>query len=183
MVSSISNTNSRVAMPPPPLKPEEAFKKVDSTNKGYITESDLASAIVKFSPEGMSLSQADAESVAKEAFTRMDADSDGKVTQAEFKDAAPKSPPNGGPSAGRPDGPPPGPPPGAGPGGPPSASGAKTSGSSQSYDPADTNQDRTVSEMERLAYASKQLIAAASGSGSTRSGESAKTNNPLGSES
>ena len=183
MVSSISSTSSRVAMPPLPLKPEEAFKKIDSTNKGYITESDLASAIVNFSPEGMSLSQANSESFAKEAFSKMDADNDGKVTQGEFKDAGPKSPPTGGPSAGRPDGPPPGPPPGAGPGGPPSASSAKTSGSSQSHDPADTNQDRTVSEMERMAYASKQLIAATSGSGSASGGESANTNKPLGSES
>jgi hypothetical protein len=178
MASSISNTNSRVAMPPPPQKPEEAFKKIDSTSKGYITESDLASAIVKFSPEGMSLSQSDAESVAKQTFTKMDADSDGKVTQGEFKDAAPKRSPNGGPSAGRPDGPPPGP----GPSGPSSSSGAKTSGSSQSYDPADTNQDRTVSEMERLAYASKQLIAATPGSVSTTI-EAVNTNKPLGNDS
>ncbi len=154
MVSSISNASGKVAMPPPPLKPEDAFKKIDSTNKGYITESDLASAIVQFSPEGMNLSQADAQSVAKEAFSKMDANADGKVTSSEFKDAAPKNSPNGGPPQGRPSGPPPGgPPPGAGPAG---AKGVNAASSNESFDPADTNQDGTVSETERLAYASKQ---------------------------
>ena len=157
MVSPISNSSGKVAMHPPPLKPEDAFKKIDSTNKGYITESDLASAIVQFSPEGMRLSQTDAQSMAKDAFTKMDANADGKVTSAEFKDAAPKNSPNGGPPQGRPSGPPPGgPPPGGGAGGPPGAKGANATSFNKSTDPADTNQDGTVSEMERLAYASKQ---------------------------
>ena len=158
MVSSISNTSGKVVMPPPPLKPEDAFKKIDSTNKGFITETELASAIVQFSPEGMSLSQTDAQSMAKDAFTKMDANADGKVTSAEFKDAAPKNSPNGGPPGGRPSGPPPGPP----PGGPSGAKGGAASSSTQNYDPADTNQDGTVSEVERLAYASKQLTATTS---------------------
>ena len=160
MVSSISNASGKVVMPPPPMKPEDGFKKIDSTNKGFITETELASAIVQFSPEGMSLSKADAQSVAKEAFTKMDANTDGKVTSAEFKDAAPKNSPNGGPPQGRPQGPPPGgPPPGGGAGGPAGAKGGTTA--SKSTDPADTNQDGTVSEMERLAYASKQQTIAA----------------------
>ena len=162
MVSPISNASGKVAMHPPPLKPEDAFKKIDSTNKGYITESDLASAIVQFSPEGMSLSQADAQSVAKEAFSKMDANADGKVTSAEFKDAAPKNSPNGGPPQGRPSGPPPGgPPPGGGPAG---AKGVNAASSNESFDPADTNQDGTVSETERLAYASKQQTVGATAS-------------------
>jgi hypothetical protein len=152
-------------MPPPPLKPEDAFKKIDSTNKGFITESDLASALVQFSPEGMSLSKADAQSVAKEAFSKMDANADGKVTSAEFKDAAPKNSPNSGPPQGRPSGPPLcGPPPGGGAGGPAWAKGANAASSSKSIDPADTNQDGTVSELERLAYASKQQTIAATAS-------------------
>ena len=158
MVSSISNTSGKVVMPPSPMKPEDAFKKIDSTNKGFITETELASAIVQFSPEGMSLSQTDAQSMAKDAFTKMDANADGKVTSAEFKDAAPKNSPNGGPPGGRPSGPPPGPP----PGGPSGAKGGAASSSTQNYDPADTNQDGTVSEVERLAYASKQLTATTS---------------------
>lgn len=162
MVSSISNASGKVVMPPPPLKPEDAFKKIDITNKGFITESDLASAIVQFSPEGMSLSQADAQSVAKEAFSKMDANADGQVSSAEFKDAALKNSPNGGPQQGRPSGPPPGgPPPGGGAGGPSAAKGGATASASKSTDPADTNQDGTVSETERLAYASKQQSSAA----------------------
>jgi len=164
MVSPISNGSGKVAMPPPPLKPEDAFKKIDNTNKGYITESDLASAIVQFSPEGMRLSQTDAQSMAKDAFTKMDANADGKVTSSEFKDAAPKNSPNGGPPGGRPSGPPPGPPPGGGPGGPAGARGATASSSKQNYDPADTNKDGTVSEVERVAYASKQETLAATAS-------------------
>ena len=152
MVSSISNTSGKVVMPPPPMKPEDAFNKIDSTNKGFITETELASAIVQFSPEGLSLSQADTQSIAKEAFTKMDANADGKVTSSEFKDAAPKKAPNGGPPQGRPSGPPPG----GGAGGPLGARGANTASAGKSTDPADTNQDGTVSEIERLAYASKQ---------------------------
>ena len=180
MVSSISNANGRVAMPPPPLKPEEAFNKIDSANKGFITESDLASAIVKFSPEGLSLSQADAEQVAKEAFTRMDADTDGQVTSREFQDAAPRGPERGGPQTGRPQGPPQGPPPGGGqggqggpsgpggPGGPSGSPNAKAASSTQSFDPADTNQDGTVSEVERIADAIKQQALATTASNTTQ---------------
>jgi hypothetical protein len=165
MVSSISNASGKVVMSPPPMKPEDAFKKIDSTNKGFITETELASAIVQFSPEGMNLSQADAQAVAKEAFLKMDANAHGKVTSAEFKDAAPKNSPNGGPPQGRPSGPPPnGPPPGGGAGGPAGAKGGITASASKSTDPADTNQDGTVSETERLAYASKQQTLATTAS-------------------
>ena len=164
MVSSISNASGKVVMPPSPMKPEDAFKKIDSTNKGFITETELASAIVQFSPEGMNLSKADAQSVAKEAFTKMDANTDGKVTSAEFEDAAPKKPPNGGPPQGGPSGPPPGPPPGGGAGGPAGAKGGNAASASKSTDPADTNQDGTVSEMERLAYASTQQTLTATAS-------------------
>jgi len=164
MVSPISNASGKVVMPPPPLKPEDAFKKIDSSNKGFITETELASTIVQFSPEGMNLSQADAQSVAKDAFAKMDANADGKVTSAEFKDAAPKNSPNGGPQQGGPSGlPPSGPPPGGGPGGPAGAKGGTTASASasKSTDPADINQDGTVSETERLAYANKhQTISA-----------------------
>ena len=169
MVSPISNASGRVAMPPPPpqLKPEDAFKKIDSTNKGYITESELASVIVELSPEGMRLSQADAQAVAKDVFSKMDANADGKVTQSEFKDAAPKNSPNGGPPGGPRSGPPSGPPPAGGPGGSGGAKGSAASSADKSYDPADTNKDGMVSELERLAYASQLLASTASNSNST----------------
>jgi hypothetical protein len=160
MVTPISNGSGRVTAPPP-LKPEDAFKKVDVANKGYVTEAELASAIVQLSPEGISLSQADAQSLAKEDFTKMDADRDGKVTLGEIKAAAPRHGPDGGPPPGSQPGPPGGPPPGGGAGAPAGAQGAGSASSAQKFDPADTNQDGTVSESERLAYASKQPTAAA----------------------
>lgn len=163
MVSPISNTSGKVAMPPPP-KPEDAFKKIDNTNKGFITETELASAIVQFSPQGVRLSQADAQAVAKDAFSKMDANADGKVTGREFIDAAPKNSPQSDSAGGRPSGPLSGPPPGGGAGGQGGAKGASGSSANQSYDPADTNQDGTVSELERLAYASNSQAANASDS-------------------
>ena len=167
MTSAISSTGGKVAMPP--LKPEDAFKKIDRASKGYITESDLASAIVQFSPQGLSLSQADAQAVAKAAFATMDANADGRVTASEFKDAAPRNSPQGGPPTGAPSGPPPGGAPGGAPGGPPAARAANQGSSSQSLDPADTNQDGTVSAAERLAAALKQQTTAmaASSTGET----------------
>ena len=146
MVSPISNASAKVAMPPP-LKPEDVFKKIDSTNKGFITESELASAIVQFSPEGMSLSLADAQAAAKDAFVKMDANADGKVTSSEFADAAPKGRPQGAAPAGRPSGPPPG------------TKESASSGTNTSYDAADTNKDGAVSALERLDYASKSQLA------------------------
>lgn len=166
MVSPISNASGKVAMPPPP-RPEDAFKKIDSSNKGFITESELASAIVQFSPEGVSLSQAEAQAVAKHAFSKMDANADGKVTSSEFTAAAPKDSPNDGAPGGRPSGPPPGPPPGGGHGGQGGAKGVSGSSANQSYDPADTNKDGTVSELERLAYASKTQASNAADSSMT----------------
>jgi hypothetical protein len=160
MVTPISSGSGPVAAPPP-LKPEDAFKKVDVANKGYVTEAELASAIVQLSPEGISLAQADAQSLAQAAFTKMDADRDGQVTLGEFKAAAPRQGPAGGPPPGSRPGPPGGPPPGGGAVAPAGAQGAGAASSTQKYDPADTNQDGTVSEAERLAYASKQPTAAA----------------------
>jgi hypothetical protein len=168
MVSPISNASGKVAMPPPP-KPEDAFKKIDSSNKGFITESELASAIVQLSPEGVSLSKADAQAVAKDAFSKMDANADGKVTRSEFTAAAPNNSANGGTAGGRPFGPPPSPPQGGGAGGQGGAKGVSGSSNSQSYDPADTNKDGTVSELERLAYASKTQAANTSDSSITKS--------------
>ena len=166
MVIPPTNGIGRVAAPPP-LKPEQAFKQVDGTNKGCVTEAELASAIVQLSPEGVRLSLADAQSVAQEAFTKMDADRDGKVTLGEFKAAAPSHSPHDGPPPGLPSGPPGGgpppggPPPGGGASGPTGGQGATTTRSNQTFDPADTNQDGAVSEMERLAHQSKQLTEAA----------------------
>jgi hypothetical protein len=149
-----------------PLTVEQAFKATDTGNKGYLEQSDLKSAIVKLSPEGMKVSEADATAIAKSAFAAMDQDKDGKVTQAEFKQSAQ--------SQDRPEGPPPGgrspraggagPQGGGGGGGAGGTAGASGGGSAsaKTYDAADSNQDGTVSEAERLAYADKKANQTAS---------------------
>lgn len=161
MVIPPSSGSGRVTAPPR-LNPEEAFRQVDVANKGYVTESDLASAIVQLSPEGVSLSQTDAQAVAQKAITQLDTDRDGKVTLSEFEAAAPNRSPYDGPTSGRSPGPHGGgPPPGGGAGAPPAGHNAESTGSSQTYDPADTDQNGTVSETERLAYSNKRLTDAA----------------------
>ena len=157
------------------MKPEEAFKKIDVASRGYIVESELASAIVKISPQGVSLSQADAKSVAKELFAKMDADGNGQVNQSEFKAAAPQNSPHGGAPETPPGDAPTGGPggrPGGGPhdgvsgvsgvsGGPAGAKGVDKASASQAFDPADRNSDGAVSALERMAYARRHQASAA----------------------
>jgi hypothetical protein len=133
---------------------EQAFKSADNGNKGYLDQADVESAIVKLSPEGLKLSQDDAKALAKDAFSAMDQNQDGLVTQDEFKQSAE--------SAVRPEGPrTSGRPAGAGSAGAQHGSGGGGGGassagsSSKTYDAADRNQDGTVSEAERVAYADK----------------------------
>ena len=59
---------------------EELFSKLDSTGKGYIEESDLASALSSLT----SSSSTSSSSSASDIFTQLDGDSDGKVTQDEL---------------------------------------------------------------------------------------------------
>jgi hypothetical protein len=153
MISPISSSRVTAAAP---MQPEEVFKKIDGANKGYFVESELASAIVKISPQGVSRSQAEAQ--AKEVFAKMDADGNGQVSQIEFKAAAPQNSPNGGPPPGQPPGPPGGLPPG---GGPAAAKGVDKAASSQSFDPADRNSDGTVSDLERMTYNRQYQVSAA----------------------
>jgi EF-hand domain pair len=165
MVSPLSSAASRPVLPPPP-NPEQAFRQIDNTSKGYITESDLASAIVNISPEGKNLSQTEATAKAKDAIQKMDSNQDGKVTQSEFTAAAPKPPAQGGQPSG--------PPPGGGPGGPPpggpgGGKPASDSESSTSFDPADTNKDGTVTLVEQQAYTIKHPSSSTSTSGLTAS--------------
>ena len=59
---------------------EELFSKLDSSGKGYIEESDLASALSSLA----SNSSTSGSSSASDIFTQLDSDSDGKVTQDEL---------------------------------------------------------------------------------------------------
>lgn len=139
MLSPISSAASTPASGQRP-SPEEAFRRIDSTGKGYITEADLASAIVTISPEGKSLSQADAAAQAQDAFRKMDANNDGKVTRTEFVAAAQSRPPAGAA------------PPAGGGGARPGGGSASGSDASLAYELADSNRDGTVSLLEQQVY-------------------------------
>lgn len=153
-LSSTLSSSSASALRAPPKAPDltQVFNDLDTDQKGYLTVSDLASAVVNISSQGSQLSADDAQAQAEEMFAKMDSDGDGQVTLSEFEDAAPPAPPQGG--AGGP------PPAGAGGGGGAAAAG---SASSTSYDPADSNEDGTVSEQERQAYAAKHPTQQAQG--------------------
>ena len=139
--------------------PEEAFKQLDTGNKGYLTVTDLESAVVKISDKGANLSKTDGAATAKADFAKMDANSDGKVTATEFKAATAEAPPANGVATGvkppRGAG-------GAGGHGGPTGSGAGSSTSNTTYAAADTNQDGVVTSMEQEAYNAKHLSATSS---------------------
>lgn len=146
MIFAISSVTQ--AEPVAPIAPvavqartsEESFKQLDGAGKGYLSEADLASTIVTISPEGESLSQADAALRAREAFVALDADQNGRVTLEEFKagkDAAAAPP--------------------AGPGTAPRPSSLAGGGTDPNitFDPADSNQNGSVSQLEQAVYASR----------------------------
>ena len=90
-----------------------------------------------------------------EKLASLDSDGDGNLSMSEFEAGRPE----GAQGAGGPGGAG-GPPPGGGPGGaggPGGVGGASESSSSATYDELDTNEDGTVSEMERLAGALEDL--------------------------
>jgi Ca2+-binding EF-hand superfamily protein len=150
---------------------KELFKKVDSDGSGAIDPTEMAA----FTDKMKAATGRDSPTT----FAKLDTNSDGQLTQAEFDVGKPSVRPKG---AGRADeaektsdaddargvkgaG---GPPPPGGPGGPGGAQGPKgaggvggtgsTSSASTTYDPLDTNQDGSVSELERLAGALKDLV-------------------------
>jgi len=125
---------------------DEMFQKLDSGDKGYLTQSDFAS----ISKQGADTAKAE------EMFKKMDTDGDGKVSETEFKAASEKMD-EGRQAGGH-----------AALGGTHSAQGAPrhaavsasdNSSSSETIDPADANQDGTVSQQEQQAYDAKQAQA------------------------
>lgn len=146
---------------------EDLFSKLDTSGKGYIEKSDLASALNKVS--GSSASASDSSSSADEMFSKLDNDGDGKVTQAEMSATLEKI-------AAELDGPFPRmrlqgdqggmpPPPPSGSQGAQESSSTDSSSSNQSTDPADSNGDGTVSAQEAMAYAQSQSESATTSSG------------------
>jgi EF-hand domain pair/EF hand len=133
---------------------EQAFKALDSGNKGYLTADDLQAAVVKISAEGARRADTAGPSApsAQEMLAQLDGDGDGKVTRQEFK-ADPKASPSGGAQGASPAG---GQPPaGAAGAGGGSKAASSTSSSSETYEPADANEDGKVSAQEQQAYDAK----------------------------
>ena len=138
----------------------EMFKRLDSAGKGYLTANDLRaaqpqqSASVSISAEGARAASQllDADS----AIQQMDSDGDGQVTGSEFEGALDRAKPQAASAA--PAGAPPGGgkgPQGGGGGGGGAGAAPMGSDSSNIYDKADTNQDGTVSDLERHTYEAK----------------------------
>ncbi len=164
MISSISSQNSAATIGAAAANrpgTDDAFKKLDNGGKGYLTQDDL----VQISPKG-----AQAAAKAEEAFKQMDGDGDGKVSQNEFKQAAPPERASAGQAQGVKGGQG-APPPAAAGGGGPAKSGGSSSSSSE-IDPADANEDGTVSPQEQQAYDAEQASQAA-GKASTKLAEDA----------
>ena len=163
---------------------DQAFKALDSGNKGYLTADDLQAAVVKISAEGARRADAaqggDAAGKpapsAQAVLARLDSDSDGKVTEQEFKAAAPKAAPAdgaGGAQAAQPAG---GQPAASGVGGAAGGAAGGVSSSARTYEPADTNEDGEVSAREQQAYDAKlaaDKAAQAAGGGRTAEADAA----------
>jgi hypothetical protein len=148
--------------PPDPSKMvDNLFSKVDTTGKGYITKSDLQTAMDQMTGSGSSSgakSSGNSTSV-DEIFKKIDTNTDGKITKDEMTSgmkSLASSLQGQINKAGRGGPPPGGTPPSGGP--PPSSSVSGSTSSTQSssttktYEKADTNQDGKVSEKEQLAY-------------------------------
>lgn len=146
---------------------DDLFAKVDTDGDGSVSKTEMSDFVAKMGQNADTSSSDD-------KFSTLDTDDSGALSQAEFEAGRPQAPGQGG--AGQVQGA--GGPQGAAPmGSPPGVGGAEKSGStsasnSTSYDPLDTNQDGTVSEMERLAGALKDLAQSASDKSSTSGDES-----------
>jgi Ca2+-binding EF-hand superfamily protein len=164
--------------PDPSKMVDDLFSKLDTTGKGYLTKSDLQSASTQLPGSDSSNSTGSTGSSANvdELFKKLDANGDGKITKDELTSGLKQLADAFGAGA-----------PAAG-GTPPSGSGnanstsstngtssTQSSSTSKTYDPADTNQDGTVSAQERIAYALKQLASQLHSSASSTPSNSASS--------
>lgn len=119
---------------------DDLFSKVDSNGDGSLDKSELHTLAAKI--------KADTGTDVSDKLDKLANDNGGKVSKEQFQTAMekerPPGPPGGMGGMGGPGGP-------GGAGGPSGAGGAQSaSNSGKTYDKLDTNQDGTVSEMERL---------------------------------
>lgn len=153
MLSSISNTgagfDSSSITQPRSQAVDQIFKKVDSNRDDKITKSELTQALESDSVE---IGSSDQEPNVGEIFKLLDAGNKGYITKQDAADGLDKlsQTPSGGATseAG-----------GSSRGGSRPAGGGGGGGgaiASEDYDPADTNQDGTVSMQEEIAYILEQ---------------------------
>ncbi|MDD4905733.1 MAG: EF-hand domain-containing protein [Methylobacter tundripaludum] len=158
-ISSINSSSSAMmsgAMkrPDPAKMAEDLFSKLDTTGKGYIEKSDLQTALGNVSQSGSSSSSTSADDM----FSKMDSDGNGKVTKEEMSATIQKiaSELDGQSPRMRMQGDMPPPPPPGGAQGAKKSSSTDSSSSNQDIEPADANEDGTVSAKEAQAYAISQ---------------------------
>ncbi|WP_296509028.1 EF-hand domain-containing protein [Rhodoferax sp.] len=182
------DSGMKALMPPPPSTMEFAqscgmggsngsqddlFAKVDTDGDGFISKDELQVLTDKIkSDTGQDVSQ---------DFSKLDTDGSGSLSQAEFEAGRPQ-PPQGAQSSGGTQGAqgpggPGGPPPGGGRGG-----AGKTESSNTTYDPLDTNQDGTVSEMERLVGEIQNAVSSLSDSSSEAGSDSTSASSASGTD-
>jgi hypothetical protein len=140
--------------PDPAKMAEDLFSKLDTTGKGYIEKSDLQTAFGNVSQSGSSSSSTSADDM----FSKMDSDGNGKVTKEEMSATIQKiaSELDGQSPRMRMQGDMPPPPPPGGAQGAKKSSSTDSSSSNQDIEPADANEDGTVSAKEAQAYAASQ---------------------------
>ncbi len=158
-ISSINSSSSAMmsgAMrrPDPAKMAEDLFSKLDTAGKGYIEKSDLQTALGKVSQSDSSSSSTSADDM----FSKMDSDGNGKVTKEEMSATIQKiaSELDGQSPRMRMQGDMPPPPPPGGAQGAQKSSSSDSSSSNQDIEPADANEDGTVSAKEAQAYAASQ---------------------------
>ena len=179
--SGFSMMTSGTKRPDPSKMVDDLFSKLDTTGKGYLTKSDLQSAATQSSGSDSSNSSGSTSSSTNvdELFKKLDTNGDGKITKEELTSGMKQladalGPQNGTSGGGKAAG-------GTAPSGSGNAnstsstngtSSTQSSSTSKTYDPADTNQDGTVSAQERIAYALKQLASQLNESASSTSSNS-----------
>ena len=195
-ISSISGSGFSSSMQPPdPSKMvDKLFAKLDPTGKGYITKSDLQSAMSQLSGSGSSSGTASSSGTSSsgsstsvdEIFKKIDTNGDGKITKDEMTSGMKSlaSSLQGQINKTGRGGPPPGGTPPSG-GSPPSSSSSDSTSTTQSssatktYQAADTNQDGKVSEKEQIAYDLLMQSQASSTSSNTSKAASSTSSNSV----
>ncbi len=141
---------------------DDLFSKVDSNSDGTVDKAEMTAFTDKMKAETGRDSPI--------SFDTLDTDGDGKLTQTEFdagrSGAGTQRAGKGGHVEGA-GGPPP-------PGGPTGVQGSASASASTSasFDPLDTNQDGTVSQLERLAGALKDFVSSSDTGSSTATSSS-----------